>query len=152
MDWAMAFEQRAQSDGYGDQMSYRRGNSHESKVVNEFLKSHAEASHLFLAMQVLPLVNTVDFDINHQITSLSRHLGATRYRLDTHMLVDLYGPKIPETIEGNLVPLHAYPAASDLVPEEPYFTHDTFDNFTHEPHVNFTHETPTRVYILLRLN
>jgi hypothetical protein len=75
MDWAMAFEQRAQSDGYGDQMSYRRGNSHESKVVNEFLKSHAEASHLFLAMQVLPLVNTVDFDIDHQITSLSRHLG-----------------------------------------------------------------------------
>lgn len=71
--------------------------------------------------------------------------GATRYRLDTSMLVALYG-KLPETIEGNLVPLCAYLAASDLVPEEPYFTRDTFDNFTHEPHVNFTHETPSRVY------
>ncbi|MBZ8117499.1 hypothetical protein KUD11_02440 [Roseovarius sp. LXJ103] len=72
--WKMAFEQRARSDGYGDQISYRRGNPHESKVVNEFLRSHAEASHLFFAMQVLPLVDPADFDMDRQITSLASHL------------------------------------------------------------------------------
>ena len=75
INWKMAFEQRARSDGYGDRMSYRMENPHKSKVVNEFLKSHSDASHLFFAMQVLPLVDPVDFDIDHQITSLARYLS-----------------------------------------------------------------------------
>lgn len=80
--------------------------------------------------------------------------GATRYRMDTEALLALYGCKIPETIEGNLVPLSAYREASNWEREEPGFTHDTFDKFTHEPlvnfphetSVNFTHEIPSRVY------
>ncbi|CAN0594404.1 unnamed protein product [Ectocarpus sp. 12 AP-2014] len=74
INWKMAFEQRARNDGYGDQMSYRRGDVHDSKVVNEFLKSHADASHLFFATQVLPLVDPLDFDIDRQITSLATYL------------------------------------------------------------------------------
>ncbi|WP_207208057.1 hypothetical protein [Salipiger sp. IMCC34102] len=75
INWKMAFEQRARSDGYGDQMSYRRGNQHESKVVDEFLRSHAEASHLFFALHVLPLVEPTDFDVDRQITSFAKDLS-----------------------------------------------------------------------------
>lgn len=74
MNWKMAFEQQARSDGYSDRASYRPGKKHSSKVVNEFLKSHADASHLFFATQVLPLVDPLDFDIDHQISSLARYL------------------------------------------------------------------------------
>lgn len=74
INWNMAFEQRARSDGYGDQMSYRSGNPHKSKIINEFLRSHAKASHLFFATEVLPLVEPVDFKIDHHITSLANYL------------------------------------------------------------------------------
>lgn len=75
-NWKMAFERRASEDGYWDRMSFERGNAHQSKVVNEFLKSHADASHLFLALRVLPLLDPLDLDLDHRVISLADRLAA----------------------------------------------------------------------------
>ena len=72
--WKMAFDRRTTQDGYGSQMNYGRGKAHTSKIVNEFLDSFSEASHLFFATQVFPLIETVDFEIDHRITELAQRL------------------------------------------------------------------------------
>lgn len=74
INWKMAFEDRARQGGYGDRMSLAQGKPHKSKVVNGFLRSHSDASHLFFATQILPLMDPVDFDIDNRITNLSRYL------------------------------------------------------------------------------
>ncbi|MCH4810427.1 hypothetical protein [Vreelandella neptunia] len=74
MNWKIAFENRARHDGYGHQMSFGEGKAHYNKLVNEFLKSHSDASHLFFAIHVLPFLGTDDFKIDHRITSIARKL------------------------------------------------------------------------------
>ncbi|EQA1593514.1 hypothetical protein QEU86_RS05270 [Enterobacter hormaechei] len=73
--WKMAFEHRARTDGFGETMGVRRGAQHKEKIVREFIRSHSDASHLFYAMQILPLLDSVDFDINYHITDLASRLG-----------------------------------------------------------------------------
>lgn len=74
INWKMAFEHRSREDGFGDRMSYRR-TEHPNKVVNEFLNSYSDASHLFFALKVVPLIGQVDFELDHQITDLARRLA-----------------------------------------------------------------------------
>lgn len=73
--WKMAFEDRARNDGFGDQMGMSRGKPHKNKIVREFLLSHSDPSHLFFAILVLPLLNTIDFKIDYRITSLAQSLN-----------------------------------------------------------------------------
>jgi hypothetical protein len=68
----MSFEQRARLDGFGDQMSMRRGEQHPNKIVREFLESHSDASHLFFAKQVVPQLEPIDFKIDYNIAALAR--------------------------------------------------------------------------------
>jgi hypothetical protein len=72
INWKIDFERRARQDGFIDQMGRK---NHKNKVVREFLRSNSDASHLFLAIDVLPKVNPIDFEINYQITDLSRRLA-----------------------------------------------------------------------------
>jgi hypothetical protein len=74
INWKMSFEHRARHDGFGDQMSMGRGKQHPNKIVREFLRSHSEASHLFFAKQVVPQLEPIDFEIDHNITALARRL------------------------------------------------------------------------------
>lgn len=74
INWKMAFERLTRQGGYGDQMDFQTGRPHESKIVNEFLRSHSDASHLFFAAKVLPLIDPVDFDIDYQIEGLAKRL------------------------------------------------------------------------------
>ena len=74
-NWKRAFQHRTRQDGHGDQMSFEREKPHKSKVVNGFLRSYSEASHLFFATQVLPLIDPVDFDIDYRIISLAKVLS-----------------------------------------------------------------------------
>lgn len=73
-NWKMTFEHRARHDGFGDQMGTERGQLHPNKIVREFLISHSDASHLFFADQVVPQLDSIDFEIDHHITSLARRL------------------------------------------------------------------------------
>ena len=75
INWKMAFERRTTLDGYGGQMDYGRGKVHTSKIVNKFLSSLSDASHLFFATQVLPLIETVDFEIDYKIEALAQCLN-----------------------------------------------------------------------------
>lgn len=77
--WKMAFEERARFDGFGEDMGIRRGAQHKDKIVREFIRSHSEASHLFYAIQILPLLDKIDFDIDYHITDLASRLGEEEY-------------------------------------------------------------------------
>lgn len=74
INWKMSFERRAREDGFEDQMGMTRGVPHPNRIVREFLKSHADASHLFFADQIVPQLDPIDFDIDYHITSLARRL------------------------------------------------------------------------------
>lgn len=74
-NWKMALEHRARKDGFGDRMAMSRGKPHQNKIVREFLNSHSDANHLFLAIKVLPLFEHADFEIDYNIISLARRLG-----------------------------------------------------------------------------
>lgn len=74
MNWKMSFERRARQDGFGDQIGMARGEPHPNAIVREFLTSLSDASHLFFATEILPQLDPIDFDIDHQITSLARRL------------------------------------------------------------------------------
>jgi hypothetical protein len=74
-NWKMAFESRARQDGFGDQMGPSRGKPHKNKIIREFLLSYSDASDLFFAIQVLPKLDPIDFDIDDKITSIARRLG-----------------------------------------------------------------------------
>ena len=73
-NWKMSFERRARQDGFEDQMGMSSGAPHPNAIVREFLKSHSEASHLFFAIQVVPQLESNDFDIDYRITNLERRL------------------------------------------------------------------------------
>ncbi|WP_186386841.1 hypothetical protein [Stappia sp. TSB10P1A] len=75
INWRMSFEQRARHDGFGDRMGMTRGKQHSDKVVEEFLNSHANASHLFFAKHILPNLESTGMKLDHQITSLARRLS-----------------------------------------------------------------------------
>lgn len=75
VQWKMAFERRTREDGFGDQMDYDRGKAHSSKLVNKFLNSQADPSHLFFALKVLPKIESVDFKLDYKITDLSDRLS-----------------------------------------------------------------------------
>lgn len=75
MNWKMSFEGLARQDGFGSRMDMSRGRPHPNKTVRAFLESHAEASHLFFALHVVPDIDTSDIDVEHEITSLLRRLG-----------------------------------------------------------------------------
>lgn len=74
MNWRMSFEQRARSDGYGDRTGMTQGELHPNNIVRQFLDSHSDASHLFFAKQVIPQLDSIDFEIDYQIDSLARDL------------------------------------------------------------------------------
>lgn len=77
-NWKSAFEHRTRQDGYGDQMGMGRGKPHKNKVIRAFLRnSFSDASHLFIALHILPQLGSVDFEIGHDISSLKRSLEAT---------------------------------------------------------------------------
>ncbi|NKK61834.1 hypothetical protein GFM44_39480 [Rhizobium leguminosarum bv. viciae] len=78
IEWRMAFERRAREDGYGDRMSYGHGKEHASEIVNEFLKSHSDASDVFFALEVLPLIDEVDFKVNYSITHLAKQMAKSK--------------------------------------------------------------------------
>jgi len=74
ISWKQAFEHRARSDGYQDQMQIRtqRAARHPNHIVRGFLQSHSDASHLFFALQVLPQLEQIDFEIDYHINDLIR--------------------------------------------------------------------------------
>lgn len=72
--WKMYFENLAREEGFEVSMSMSRGQPHPNKIVREFLSSHADASHLFFAKQVIPRLDIIDFEIDYHITNLSRRL------------------------------------------------------------------------------
>lgn len=74
-NWKMAFEHRVREDGYGDQMNFGRNKQHPNHLIREFLRSFSDASHLFFAKQILPRLETPNFEIDHRITSLAKRLG-----------------------------------------------------------------------------
>ncbi|RKT81318.1 hypothetical protein BJ925_1583 [Rahnella aquatilis] len=74
-NWEMAFERRAREDGFDVQMAMSRGTPHRNKIIREFLSSHSEASHLFLALHILPQLDPIDFEIDYHITSLANKLS-----------------------------------------------------------------------------
>ncbi|MGT0149349.1 hypothetical protein ACT691_05310 [Vibrio metschnikovii] len=77
-NWKSAFEDRTRQDGYGDQMGMNRGEAHRNKIIRAFLSnSFSDASHLFIALHILPQLGSVDFEIGHDISSLKRSLEDT---------------------------------------------------------------------------
>ncbi|MDO6477364.1 hypothetical protein Q4520_18235 [Alteromonas sp. 1_MG-2023] len=74
INWKMSFERRAREDGFENQMGMMRGGQHPNRIVREFMKSHADASHLFFADQIVPQLDPIDFDIDYHITNLARRL------------------------------------------------------------------------------
>lgn len=74
INWRISFERRVREDGFEDQMGMTRGVLHPNRIVRAFLKSHADASHLFFADQIVPQLDPIDFDIDYHITSLARLL------------------------------------------------------------------------------
>lgn len=75
LNWKMSFEHRSRKDGYSDRLSSGRGKEHTNKIVREFIRqSFAEASHLFIAVHVLPQLVPIDFEVNHYISSISDRL------------------------------------------------------------------------------
>ncbi|MEY1422715.1 hypothetical protein AB7038_02725 [Morganella morganii] len=75
LNWKMAFEQRAQHDGFLDRIGISSEKIHKNKIVREFLISRSDASHLFFALQILPQLDSIDFTVDDKITSLSRRLS-----------------------------------------------------------------------------
>lgn len=73
--WGMNFEQIARNDGYGERIRFDQGAQHQSKIVREFMWSHAEASHLFFASQILPKIEWKDIDVDYSISSLAERLN-----------------------------------------------------------------------------
>jgi hypothetical protein len=74
MNWKMAFEKRTRHDGFGNQMGMNRGKPHKNKVVREFLRCDSDASHLFIAIHVLPQLDPIDIVIDNHVTTLARCL------------------------------------------------------------------------------
>lgn len=74
-NWGLSFEQRAREAGFHERMSWRAGKPHPEKLVRVFLDSYSDASHLFFAEYVLPQLDTIDFQVDHRITSLQRQLN-----------------------------------------------------------------------------
>lgn len=79
-NWMRAFERRTRQDGYGSQMDFGREKAHTSKIVNEFLESLSDASHLFFAIKVLPLIENVNFEIDYKIEELAQRLNEDKTR------------------------------------------------------------------------
>ncbi|ODS05051.1 hypothetical protein [Vibrio scophthalmi] len=76
LNWKMSFEQRMRNDGYGNSFSLDRGKEHGNKIVNAFTNnSFAEVYHLFIAVQILPQIAPLDFEINHYILSIADRLS-----------------------------------------------------------------------------
>lgn len=75
INWKIAFDQRARSDEFGDQMDLEQGVPHQNKIVREFLSSFSDASHLFFAKQIVSQLYSIDFEIDHHITFLARRLN-----------------------------------------------------------------------------
>lgn len=77
-NWKSAFEHRTRQDRYGDQMDMNREKNHKNKVIRAFLRnSFSDASHLFIVLHILPQLDSVDFKISHNISSLKRSLETT---------------------------------------------------------------------------
>jgi len=76
--WKHEFERRAREDGYGSRYQYGEGKRHKDPTIDVFLHSYADASHLFLATQVLPMIEPLDFKIDHQIVELARELAENK--------------------------------------------------------------------------
>ena len=74
INWKIAFEQLARSDGLGDQLSLNRGRSHPNHLVRAFMGTFGDASHLFFASHILPQLDVLDFDLDHHIDSMARRL------------------------------------------------------------------------------
>ncbi|MBQ0216462.1 hypothetical protein KAH39_03975 [Alcaligenes faecalis] len=72
--WKMSFENRAEHDGFGGQFGMGRAQQHPNRIVREFIRSHSDPSHLFLATQVVPHLELIDFEIDRQISELARSL------------------------------------------------------------------------------
>ncbi|TLM78770.1 hypothetical protein FDY93_04865 [Microbulbifer harenosus] len=78
INWKMSFEYRARNDGFWGGMGMSHGVPHPNKIVREFLRSRADASHLFFAYLVVPQLDTIDFEVDYHISSLARRLREER--------------------------------------------------------------------------
>ncbi|MFM4937775.1 hypothetical protein [Aeromonas enteropelogenes] len=74
LNWKISFENRARRDGFENQMGMIQGAQHPNKIVREFLRTNADASHLFFAKHVVPHLELIDFKIDYHITNLMRRL------------------------------------------------------------------------------
>lgn len=74
INWKMSFEHLVREDGFGDQMSKGQGKEHPNKVVREFLRSNSDASHLFFADQIVPQLESLDFEVDRYISDLAHGL------------------------------------------------------------------------------
>ena len=72
--WQQSFENRARNDGFEGYMGFGNAKQHKNKIVRVFLQSHSDASHLFFAVQIIPQIDVIDFNIDHNITDLARYL------------------------------------------------------------------------------
>ena len=79
--WKMAFEDRARHDGFCDHPSFDGGKNHKSNIVNEFIRSHSDASHLFFALKILPFVKPVNFDLDFHIKILAESLDTKKTKV-----------------------------------------------------------------------
>lgn len=74
-NWKVSFEQRMRHDGFSDEFLMTGGRAHPSPIVREFMRSHADASHLFFAQTVFPQLGKVDFEVDRNIIDLVDQLS-----------------------------------------------------------------------------
>ena len=72
--WKMSFENRARHDGFEAPMGMIRGRPHPNKMVSKFLRTNADASHLFFAQHVVPQLDIIDIKLDYHITNLTSRL------------------------------------------------------------------------------
>jgi hypothetical protein len=75
INWKISFEGLARKDGFEGRMGMTHGKQHPSTIVQAFLETHADASHLFFAQHIMPDLDTTGITVSHEITSLVRRLG-----------------------------------------------------------------------------
>lgn len=76
MNWKNTFNNRLRNDGYANQesMSFTQMKQHPSNIISEFMRSDSDASHLFLAIHILPAIEDLDIKVDYHITELQERL------------------------------------------------------------------------------
>ncbi|RVU86655.1 hypothetical protein EOL70_00065 [Leucothrix sargassi] len=75
INWKMSFESLVRRDGFSSRIDMYEGGKHPNRIVQEFLRSGSDASHLFFAKQVLPRLESTDLDVNYRIRAIAQRLN-----------------------------------------------------------------------------